>query len=36
VARTLVDSLVTMTPPRDRAQEAAKAKARNAVRFGRV
>jgi hypothetical protein len=36
VARTLVDSLVTMTPPRDRAEEAAKAKARNAVRFGRV
>ena len=36
VARTLVDSLVTMTPPRDRAVEAAKAKARNAVRFGRV
>jgi hypothetical protein len=35
VARGLVDSLVTMSPPRDRAIEAAKAKARSAERFGR-
>ena len=35
VARRLVDSLVTAAPPRDRAQEAAKAKARAAERFGR-
>ena len=35
VARRLVDSLVTGTPPRDRAVEAAKAKARAAQRFGR-
>ena len=34
VARRLVDSLVTNTPPRDRAVEAAKAKARAAERFG--
>jgi hypothetical protein len=34
VARTLVDSLVTLSPPRDRATEAAKAKARNLERFG--
>jgi hypothetical protein len=34
VARRLVDSLVTNTPPRDRAIEAAKAKARSAERFG--
>ena len=35
VSRDLVDSLVTTTPARDRAIEAAKAKARSAERFGR-
>jgi hypothetical protein len=35
VARRLVDSLVTTTPPRDRALEAAKARTRGARRFGR-
>ena len=35
VARRLVDSLVTSTPARDRAVEAAKARARVAQRFGR-
>jgi len=35
VARSLVDSLITMSPPRDRAVEAARAKARSAERFGR-
>jgi hypothetical protein len=35
VARRLVDSLVTHTPARDRAVEAARAKARSAERFGR-
>jgi len=35
VARRLVDSLVTSTPARDRAVEAAKAKARGARRFTR-
>ena len=34
VARRLVDSLVTTAPPRDRAVEAAKARARGAQRFG--
>ena len=34
VARRLVDSLVTHAPPRDRAVEAAKAKARSIKRFG--
>ena len=34
VARRLVDSLVTNTPPRDREVEAAKARARAAERFG--
>ena len=34
VARSLVDSLTATTPPRDRAVEAAKAKARSAERFG--
>jgi hypothetical protein len=34
VARTLVDSLVTLAPPRDRVEEAAKAKARSLERFG--
>ena len=33
-ARELLDSLVTSTPPRDRAAEAAKARARSASRFG--
>jgi len=32
-ARTLIDSLVTSAEPRDRAVEAAKARARAAVRF---
>ncbi|NNF53398.1 MAG: DUF2277 domain-containing protein [Acidimicrobiales bacterium] len=32
--QTLVASLVTTAPPRDRAVEAAKAKARSAARFG--
>ncbi|HSZ84016.1 MAG TPA: DUF2277 domain-containing protein [Polyangia bacterium] len=35
VARRLVDSLVTTAPFRDRAVEAAKAKARAAERYGR-
>ncbi|HLX10378.1 MAG TPA: DUF2277 domain-containing protein [Thermoanaerobaculia bacterium] len=35
VSRRLIDSLVTGTPARDRAVEAAKARARNAERFGR-
>jgi hypothetical protein len=35
VSRGLVDSLVTTTPARDRAIEAAKAKARSAERFAR-
>ena len=35
IARRLVDSLVTATPARDRAVEAAKARARVAQRFGR-
>lgn len=35
-AKDLLGSLVTMAPPRDRDVEAAKAKARNAVRFGAV
>ena len=34
VARRLIDSLVTHTPARDRDEEAAKAKARVAQRFG--
>jgi hypothetical protein len=33
-AHELLDSLVTTGPPRDRAVEAAKARARAAVRFG--
>ena len=33
-AEALMGSLVTLAPPRDREVEAAKAKARNAVRFG--
>jgi hypothetical protein len=35
VARELIDSLETEAPARDRAVEAAKAKARSAQRFGR-
>jgi hypothetical protein len=35
VARTLIESLVTTAPPRDREVEAARAKARAAERFGR-
>ena len=34
IARTLVYSLVTTAPPRDREVEAARAKARAAARFG--
>jgi hypothetical protein len=34
VARRLVDSLVTTAEPRDRAEEAAKARARAAERYG--
>ena len=34
VARTLMQSLVTNSPPRDREVEAARAKARAAARFG--
>jgi hypothetical protein len=34
VARTLIDSLVTTAPPRDREVEAERAKARSAARFG--
>jgi hypothetical protein len=35
-ARELIDSLVTDAPPRDRAIEAAKLRARSAERFGRA
>lgn len=34
VARTLIDSLTTTAEPRNRDEEAAKARARNALRFG--
>ena len=34
VARKLVDSLETTAPPKNREEEAAKAKARAAIRFG--
>ena len=34
-ARELIDSLVTTAPPRDRAIEAEKARARSALRFAR-
>jgi hypothetical protein len=34
VARALVDSLHTSAPPRDRAVEAGKARARSRIRFG--
>ncbi len=33
-ARTLIDSLVTQAPPRDREEEAIKAKERSLKRFG--
>jgi hypothetical protein len=33
-AQELIESLVTAAPPRDRAEEAAKARARSAARFG--
>ena len=33
-SRELLDGLVTTAPPKDRAVEAAKAKARSAARFG--
>ncbi len=33
-ARELLESLVTNAPPRDRDEEAAKARARSAARFG--
>jgi hypothetical protein len=36
IARRLVDSLETNAPPRDREEEAAKARARAAERFGKV
>ena len=36
VARTLVDSLATNAPPRNREEEAAKAKARAAIRYQRI
>ena len=36
VARTLMDSLVTKAPPRNREIEAAKARARTAQRFSRA
>jgi hypothetical protein len=36
MARELIDSLETEAPPKDRAVEAAKAKAKNAIRFGRA
>ena len=35
-ARELIGSLVTTAPPRDRAVEAEKARARSALRFGRT
>jgi len=34
VARRLIDSLATAAPPKNREEEAAKAKARNAERYG--
>jgi hypothetical protein len=36
VARQLIDSLVTVAPPKDREEEAAKAKERSAIRYQRV
>ena len=34
IARTLVDTLVTTAPPKNREEEAAKARARSADRYG--
>jgi hypothetical protein len=34
-AQELIDALVTTAPPRDRVEEAAKARARSAARFAR-
>jgi hypothetical protein len=36
VTHTLLDSLLTNAEPKDRAVEAARAKARNAIRFGKA
>lgn len=36
VARELIDSLVTVAPPKDREEEAAKAKERSAIRYQRI
>lgn len=36
ITRQLLDALATNAPPRDRTVEAAKAKARAAIRFGRA
>ena len=36
IARTLIDSLVTQASPRNREEEAAKAKERAAVRYSRM
>lgn len=36
IGRRLIDSLETAAPPRDREEEAAKARARAAERFGKV
>ena len=36
IARTLVDSLVTQASPRNREEEAAKAKERAAIRYSRM
>jgi hypothetical protein len=36
VTQQLLDAMVTSAPPKDRAIEAAKARERNAVRFGSV
>jgi len=36
IARRLVDSLVTQAPPRNREEEAAKAKERSAIRYQRI
>lgn len=36
ITRTLLDTLATTAPPRDRATEAAKAQQRSANRFGRT
>ena len=36
VARRLIDSLETAAPPKDRATEAARARERGALRFGRA